>query len=83
MEDYLTNNETLGTIDVPKLYSKRWRIENFFKELSISTILAGLRTFFLLMMAVFYFIQPLQKSRLEVSKNGGTELQGNRREMAA
>jgi len=37
MEDvyysYLTNNETLGTIDVPKLYSKRWRIENFFKEL--------------------------------------------------
>ncbi len=30
---YLTNNEMLGTIDVPKLYSKRWRIENFFKEL--------------------------------------------------
>ncbi|MCD6457024.1 MAG: transposase [Methanophagales archaeon] len=29
----LTNNKTLGTIDVPKRYSKRWRIENFFKEL--------------------------------------------------
>jgi len=37
MEDvyysYLTNNKSLGTIDVPKLYSKRWGIENFFKEL--------------------------------------------------
>ncbi len=37
MEDvyygYLTNNETLGTRDVPKLYSTRWGIENFFKEL--------------------------------------------------
>ena len=37
MEDvyysYLTNNETLGTKDVPELYSKRWGIENFFKEL--------------------------------------------------
>ncbi|RJS70241.1 hypothetical protein CW714_07615 [Methanophagales archaeon] len=37
MEDvyysYLTNNETLGTIDVPKLYSKRWEIGKFFKEL--------------------------------------------------
>jgi hypothetical protein len=37
MEDvyygYLTNNNTLGTRDVPELYSKRWGIENFFKEL--------------------------------------------------
>jgi IS4 transposase len=37
MEDvyysYLTNNETIGTRDVPTLYSKRWEIENFFKEL--------------------------------------------------
>ncbi|MCK4398661.1 MAG: transposase [Methanophagales archaeon] len=37
MEDvyygYLTNNETLGTRDVPNLYSKRWGVENFFKEL--------------------------------------------------
>jgi hypothetical protein len=30
---YLTNNETLRTRDVQKLYSKRWGIENFFKEL--------------------------------------------------
>jgi transposase len=30
---YLTNNETLSTRDVPNQYSKRWGIENFFKEL--------------------------------------------------